>query len=104
MTRRPDSRSTAAPPVPNGASVAMPPAVRPIPDDALHLLSEWGILLALPRHCLKREARLGRLRVAKRAGRLWATGAWIRQWVEGGEVRRRHPADSPSTTSAETAT
>jgi hypothetical protein len=47
--------------------------------------------LELARNCLPREARLGRLRVAKRAGRYFILGAWLLEWIEGGELRR-HPA------------
>jgi hypothetical protein len=67
---------------------AAPPPYRLVHPDALHTLGEWQVILTLPRHTLRREARLGRLRTARRAGKLWATGAWIRQWVETGEVRR----------------
>jgi hypothetical protein len=65
------------------------PAVRSIPDDAVFQLGELQLVLGLARHTLKREARLGRLRVSKRAGRLWTTGLWVREWLEAGEVRRR---------------
>jgi hypothetical protein len=43
---------------------------------------------------LRREVREGRLRVARRAGRYFILGAWVLQWLEGGEVRRekRDPA------------
>jgi hypothetical protein len=63
-------------------------ALRRVPADAIHRLSEWQAILGLPLHTLGREARLGRLRVAKRAGTTWATGSWIREWLEAGEVRR----------------
>jgi hypothetical protein len=49
--------------------------------------------LNLPVNTLKREHRLGRLRASKRAGKLWSTGLWIRQWLESGEVHRRRPTD-----------
>ncbi|HKI30276.1 MAG TPA: hypothetical protein VKA46_00190 [Gemmataceae bacterium] len=83
----PSAPARAAPATPPTAS----PAVRSIPDDAVHQLSEWQAILGLPTHTLKREARLGRLRVAKRAGRLWSLGAWVREWLKGGEVRRPRP-------------
>ena len=66
---------------------------RVIHVDAVHPLTEWGSILGLPRHTLKREARLGRLRVSRRAGRLWATGLWMLEWIRGGEVRRRRAAE-----------
>jgi hypothetical protein len=65
-----------------------PPPTRTIDDNAVHPLAEWGRILGLPPNCLKREARLKRLRVSRRAGKLWALGSWVRQWIEGGEVRR----------------
>jgi hypothetical protein len=45
--------------------------------------------LGLKKETLAREARLGRLRVSKRAGRYFILGAWLLEWVEAGEVRRR---------------
>jgi hypothetical protein len=62
--------------------------LRRVPDDAVHTLTEWTIILRLRKHCLPREAREGRLRVARRAGTNWSTGLWIKQWLETGEVRR----------------
>jgi hypothetical protein len=78
----------------NGTIEARPPSPevtpppRAIDDNSLHPLSEWTKILGLPVNCLKREARLRRLRVSKRAGKLWALGRWVREWIESGEVRR----------------
>jgi hypothetical protein len=72
---------------PSTAEVTAPPP-RTIDDNAVHPLAEWGRILGLPPNCLKREARLKRLRVSRRAGKLWALGRWVREWIEGGEVRR----------------
>ncbi len=77
------------------------PPLRVIPDDAVLRLGEAQALLGLPAGTLPREARLGRLRVAKRAGLCWTTGRWVREWLEGGEVHRR-PAE-PAGESAPTA-
>lgn len=59
-------------------------------------LDQAAALLGLPPTCLPREARLGRLRTSRRAGRLWTTGAWLLRWIEAGEVQRgrrpRRPA------------
>jgi hypothetical protein len=74
-------------PVP--APAAPTPPLRVIPDNALHVLSEWGAILGLRPHTLKREARLKRLRAQRRAGRLWATGKWIKEWIVTGEVKPR---------------
>jgi hypothetical protein len=73
------------------ASSAPTPSPRVIPAEAVFQLGELQAILGLPRHTLRREARLGRLRTAKRAGRLWTTGQWFHEWLRGGEVRRRAP-------------
>jgi hypothetical protein len=52
--------------------------------------------LGLKKDTLRREVRLGRLRVAKRAGRYYVLGAWLLEWLEGGEVRRRKHAAAPT--------
>ena len=44
--------------------------------------------LQLAKNCLPREIRLGRLRVAKRAGKYLILGRWLLQWIAGGEVNR----------------
>jgi hypothetical protein len=62
--------------------------IRAISDDAVFQLDELRALLGLRAHTLKREARKGRLRVAKRAGRLWTRGAWVKEWIDSGEVKR----------------
>ena len=66
----------------------VPTAPRAIDPDQIGTLSEWGTCLNLPKHCLKREARLGRLVVYKRAGRLWTDGEAILAWLRSGRVRR----------------
>jgi hypothetical protein len=71
--------------------------VRVIPPDAVFTLDELRSVLGLPRHTLRREARLGRLRVSRRAGKLWTTGAWVREWIETGRVRRQDNGDSCQT-------
>jgi hypothetical protein len=44
---------------------------------------------------LRREFRLGRLRVARRGGRIICLGSWLIEWVKGGEIRpRKGQADS----------
>jgi hypothetical protein len=65
-----------------------------IPDDAILTLAGARRLLGLAKGCLPREGRLGRLRVAKRAGRSWTTGRWIREWIERGEVQRPRKAET----------
>jgi hypothetical protein len=43
----------------------------------------------LTRTTLNRELRLGRLRVAKRAGRYFLLGEWLLSWLRNGEVPRK---------------
>jgi hypothetical protein len=44
--------------------------------------------LGLTASTIRREVREGRLRVSKRAGRYFLLGAWLLEWIAGGEVRR----------------
>ena len=71
-----------------GESVPVP-QIRVISPDAVFRLDELRAILGLPMTCLKREARLGRLRVSRRSGRYWVTGRWVMAWIEGGEVDRK---------------
>jgi hypothetical protein len=65
-----------------------------------HVIEPYGVYslaaaseaIGVKKGTLPREARLGRLRVSKRAGRYYVLGAWLLQWLEAGEVRRRRPA------------
>src|SRR4051794_5787874 len=41
---------------------------------------------------LRREIRLRRLRVSRRGGVYLFTGRWLREWIEGGELRPRTAA------------
>lgn len=43
----------------------------------------------LAKHTIQREIRLGRLRVAKRAGKYFIFGAWLAEWIMDGEINRR---------------
>jgi hypothetical protein len=45
-------------------------------------------VLGLTGSTLRREIRLRRLRVAKRAGRYFLLGEWLLEWLRAGEVRR----------------
>jgi hypothetical protein len=51
--------------------------------------------LQLAKNCLPREIRLGRLRVAKRAGKYLILGSWLLEWIEAGEVIRGKPPACP---------
>jgi hypothetical protein len=63
--------------------------VRIIDPHAVFRLAELQQLLDLPATTIRREVRLGRLRVAKRGNWYWTTGDWVHQWLAAGEVRRR---------------
>jgi hypothetical protein len=73
----------------NPPSVAAAPAVRVIPPEAVFRLHELRAVLGLPMTTLRREARAGRLRVARRAGWYGTLGSWVREWLEAGEVKPR---------------
>ncbi len=52
------------------------------------------LALGLKTATLQREIRLGRLRVAKRAGRYYILGCWLLQWLRAGEMSRSRPGRS----------
>jgi hypothetical protein len=56
---------------------------------AIYTLESARNALGLAKGCLPREIRLGRLRVAKRAGKYLILGSWLLAWVAEGEVVRR---------------
>ena len=49
--------------------------------------------LNLTKETIRREVRLRRLRVARRAGKYLIPAAWVREWIESGEVRPQQPTD-----------
>jgi hypothetical protein len=55
---------------------------------AVYSLEAARAALGLARATLRREIRLGRLRVAKRAGRYYLLGSWLLEWLRQGEARR----------------
>jgi hypothetical protein len=65
---------------------ANPPVIHP---DAVFTLETAREALGLAETTLPREARLGRLRVSKRAGKILILGAWLLEWVRTGEATRR---------------
>ena len=81
---------------PPAAPLATPPALRSIDPRQIGTLPEWGAFLGVAKHCLKREARLGRLVTYRRAGKLWTDGAAVLAWLHGGEVKRRPSGDQES--------
>jgi hypothetical protein len=53
-------------------------------------------LFRVRKSTIRREWKDGRLRLAKRAGRIYLLGQWAIEWVQGGEVkpRRRPPGNN----------
>jgi hypothetical protein len=80
-----------------------PPGARdeiPVIDPrAVYSIAQAQSALQLRKNCLPREIRLGRLRVAKRAGRHFVFGRWLLEWLAAGEVRRpQRPAATETAT------
>src|SRR5262249_46210143 len=50
--------------------------------------------VGMSRGCLPREIRLGRLRAAKRGGKILILGSWLLEWIRTGEVRRGRDTSS----------
>lgn len=69
--------------------VQPPPQVPVINPRAVFTIEQARSILHLAKNCLPREIRLGRLRVAKRAGKYLILGSWLLQWIEAGEVLRK---------------
>ena len=57
-----------------------------IASNAVYSLESARAALGLARATLRREIRLGRLRVSKRAGRYYILGCWLLQWLQAGEI------------------
>jgi hypothetical protein len=80
------------------ASHASPAIINPT---AVYTIATARAALGLAENTLPRECRLGRLRCSKRAGKILILGAWLLQWIEGGEVKRRHRARTNGTATAD---
>jgi hypothetical protein len=67
-----------------------------IESNAVYSLESARAALGLARATLRREIRLGRLRVSKRAGRYYILGCWLLQWLQAGEIvhDRQSPRES----------
>jgi hypothetical protein len=81
----------------NDSKEAAPTSPAIINPHAVYTIPTARAALGLAEHTLPRECRLGRLRCSKRAGKILILGAWLLQWVEGGEVKRRHRASGTAT-------
>lgn len=68
-----------------------PPATPPpviLHPTAVYTVPQLRAALGLTASTVRHEVRAGRLRVARRAGRYWMLGAWVLEWIEGGELSR----------------
>jgi hypothetical protein len=73
-----------------------------IHENAVYGLEQARTALGLAKATLGREIRLGRLRVAKRAGKYLILGSWLLEWIAAGEItRRKGPATQMSSTPAQ---
>src|SRR5262249_10302036 len=62
---------------------------------AVYTVEQLRAALRLRRSTIRREVREKRLRIAKRAGRYYLLGQWVREWLEGGEVRPKRHGEQP---------
>jgi hypothetical protein len=60
-----------------------------IPPTAIFTAAQLIELLGLTANTIRRAVRRGDLRVSRRAGKYFVIGAWVHQWIEGGEVQRQ---------------
>ena len=60
-----------------------------IAADGVYTVEDLRRVFGLKASSVRREVRLGRLRISKRCGRYFCLGPWVREWFEDGEVRRR---------------
>lgn len=65
-----------------------PKIAKPIVIDPNSVYTPLAAIVALgvPKTCLPREIKLGRLKASWRAGRYFFLGKWLIEWVASGEV------------------
>src|SRR5262249_41097329 len=72
---------------------AIEPEVRPAEPVEIRPLAIYYLAdlqrLGLRASTVRREHRLGRLRIAKRGGRILVLGEWLVEWVWSGEIKAR---------------
>jgi hypothetical protein len=92
--RRHDKATEKRPAVDEKAMSLLGPA--PLRADGPHVIHGDGVytvddlrrVFGLKASSVRREVRFGRLRIAKRCGRYYCLGRWVRQWIENGELKR----------------
>src|SRR5262249_41593450 len=85
-----DGRLTVSDTLPIGAEVP-----RIDPNDLFTLASLAATIPGWTTNTAKREIRAGRLRAARRGGRLFVLGEWVREYFRAGEVIRK-PRAAPA--------
>lgn len=70
----------------SNTSLPTPHIIQPT---AVYFVDDARTLLRLRASSLRREIRLGRLRVTKRCGRYYILGKWLIDWIESGELAKR---------------
>src|SRR5262245_5481886 len=97
---RREGRGRPAGPAPHVQTDQATPAAPPRPGplvriDPLDVFDVGGAqaALKLTRSTIRREVKLGRLRISKRAGRHYILGRWLLEWLAEGEVPRPRPAE-----------
>jgi hypothetical protein len=73
----------------------LPPAPPPSRSDVPHIVHPAAVytvedlrrVFGLKASSVRREVRLGRLRIAKRCGRYYCLGQWVLQWFTNGELK-----------------
>jgi hypothetical protein len=63
-----------------------------IDRDTVYTLAQARAALGLRRDTLSGAIRRGELRVSRRAGRYWFLGAWLLEWIGGGELKCNRPS------------
>ena len=54
---------------------------------AVYTVQDLRQIFGLKASSVRREVRLGRLRIAKRCGRYYCLGQWVLQWFTNGELK-----------------
>ncbi len=73
------------------AAAIQPPPVVTIDPNGVYFPDDVRRLLRLKTSSIRSEKRAGRLRVARRCGRYYILGAWLLEWIAGGETPSRRP-------------
>jgi hypothetical protein len=81
MPRPPKAEPPAAP--------TPPPVVH---ANAIYSASDVQQIVKGSKSLIRREVRLGRLRVSRRGGRHFFLGEWVLEWLRSGELKPK-PAD-----------